>query len=216
MGRIDDGFQLRGQAILQATFNFSKCTGMAFRWRRWTSTPLFVLALVPASLSCSSSASGPVASSGDGTYTPIEASAFNSFCSWSSAEAVAPPDAGDGLHNIGPLRVYWSQTPAHGSTAFPQGMLILKSSEEADPTKRTIFAMAKVGGGYNAAGGVPNWEWYSLQEDANCQVTGLWSGPLPLASETYSGQPIGDCDGCHSQAKGNDFVWDLALQLSNF
>ena len=179
---------------------------------RWSAlAPLFALA----SLSCSSSSSAPT-SNEIGALTPIQASAFNGFCNWSSAEATAAGDASDGLHGIGPLRVYWSQAPAHGSTAFPQGTLILKSTEEADPTKRIIFAMAKVGGNYNATGGVPNWEWYSLQADANCNVTELWDGPVAPAGETYSGQTVGDCDGCHTLAKANDYVWDEALQLSNF
>jgi hypothetical protein len=145
----------------------------------------------------------------------IEGSAFNGFCSWSSAAAVAPDDAGDGLHGLGPLRVYWNKTPAPGSTAFADGTLIAKSSQEADPTKRTIFAMAKVGGGYNP-GGATNWEWYSLQENADCTVTTLWSAPAPPSTESYAGQPVGDCNGCHMLVQDNDFVWDTALQLSSF
>jgi hypothetical protein len=214
MRRIDDGFQLRGQAILQATFNFSKSMGMALRWSGWVPTSLFVLAFVPASLSCSTSSSAPDGGNGNSAIM-VEGTAFNGFCSWSSAEAVGPPDAGDGVHNLGPLRVYWNQTPPHGSTAFPQGTLILKSSEEADPTKHTIFAMAKVGGGFNAANGVPNWEWFSLQENADCTVNVLWN-IVPPSTEPYAGTPSGDCNGCHAQAKPNDYVWDEALQLSNF
>ncbi len=175
----------------------------------WMFAPLFVLA----SISCSSPSE--TTATGTGAVTPIQGTAFNGYCNWSSAEATAPADAGDGLH-VGPLRVYWNQAPAHGSTEFPSGMLILKSSEDADPTKRVIFAMAKVGGNYNAGGGVPNWEWYSLQDNGDCTVTVLWDGPVAPAGETYSGQTVGDCDGCHTQAKANDYVWDTALELSNF
>lgn len=187
---------------------------MACRWSGWTFAPLVVLA----SLSCSSSSSGPADAGGNGTYTPIEAAAFNGFCNWSSAEAVAEGDASDGVHNLGlgPLRVYWNHAPPHGSTAFPQGTLILKSSEEADPTQHTIFAMAKVGGGYNASGAV-NWEWFSFKQNADCTVTLLWQA-APPSTESYAGLPIGDCNGCHTEpeAKANDYVWDTALQLSNF
>jgi hypothetical protein len=187
---------------------------MTFPRGGWLFTSLLVLAFVPASLSCSSPSSESAPDGGNGTTKLIEATAFNNFCTWSSAEAVAPGDASDGLHGIGPLRVYWNMTPAPGSTAFPPGMLILKSSEEADPTKHTIFAMAKVGGGYNSGGAV-NWEWFSLQENADCTVNLLWN-TVPPSTETYAGQPIGDCNGCHTLAKDNDFVWDEALQLSNF
>lgn len=184
---------------------------MTLRRTEWVLAPLFAVA----SLSCSSSSGAASGGTDSNVGLPIQASAFNGFCDWSSAEAVAAGDGGDGLH-IGPLRVYWNQTPAPGSTAFPQGMLILKSSEEMDPTKRTIFAMAKVGGDYNVAGGVPNWKWFSLVENADCTVTQLWQGQVPPEGEMYSGQPIGDCNGCHSAIKANDYVWDTALQLSSF
>ncbi len=148
------------------------------------------------------------------TYVPAYASSFNGFCSWSSAVATAPNDASDGVH-LGPLRVYWNQSPPSGSHSFPVGTLILKESQEADPTVRTIFAMAKVGGGYNA-GGATDWEWFSLHQNDDCTVSLLWSGPVAPAGETYAGTPAGDCNACHAQASDNDFVWDSALQLSNF
>jgi hypothetical protein len=31
-----------------------------------------------------------------------------------------------------------------------------------------------------------------------------------------SGSPIGDCNSCHTQVSGNDYVWDSALQFTNF
>jgi hypothetical protein len=176
--------------------------------RAWRLSP--VLALF--ALSCSS-ASGPPSS---GTFTPIMGASFNNFCSWQAAEATTADDAGDGLHGtLGPLRVYWNQAPTHGATAFPPGMLIVKESEDANPADRTIFAMAKVGGGYNSGGAV-NWEWFSLKQDANCNVTVLWSGPAAPATETYAMTSGGQCNGCHVQMGANDYVWDSALQLSNF
>jgi hypothetical protein len=140
---------------------------------------------------------------------------FDNFCAWSAAEATTSTDASDGLHGaLGPLRVFWNQSPSHGSSVFPAGTIIVKASEEADPTARTIFAMAKVGGGYNATGAV-NWEFFSLKENADCSVVVLWSN-TPPANETYAGLPVGDCNGCHMQVSDNDYVWDSALQLTNF
>jgi hypothetical protein len=139
---------------------------------------------------------------------------FNGFCNWSSAPATAPGDASDGIHGLGPLVVYWKQPPPHGSPSFPVGTLIVKESQETDVTKRTVFAMAKVGGSYNSDG-APGWEWFSFAHNADCSVTTLWSGPAAPPGETYSGMPVGNCNGCHESAD-NDFVWDTALQLSNF
>jgi hypothetical protein len=35
-------------------------------------------------------------------------------------------------------------------------------------------------------------------------------------TESYGGTPVGNCNGCHEQVVDNDYVWDTALQLSNF
>src|SRR5580704_6231499 len=84
------------------------------------------------------------------------ASSFDDFHQWSSAPAIAPADAGDGagdgLHGVGPLRVYWNEAPPHGATAFPVGTMIVKETEESDVTLRTVFAMVKRGDGFNSGG----------------------------------------------------------------
>jgi hypothetical protein len=139
---------------------------------------------------------------------------FDGFCNWASAPASAPGDASDGVHGLGPLRVYWNKPPPHGATEFPVGTIVVKESEQADAGARVVFAMVKraAPSAYNAAGG--GWEWWSLQDDG-CSMSRLWRGPFPPATESYAGSPVGDCNGCHSQAD-NDFVWDTALQLSKF
>jgi hypothetical protein len=78
--------------------------------------------------------------------------------------------------------------------------------------------MVKRGCGYNSApGDADNWEWWSLADNGNCTMTMLWRGPVPPMGESYTGKPIGDCNGCHNMVGGdNDYVWDTALQLSNF
>jgi hypothetical protein len=140
---------------------------------------------------------------------------FDCFHQWSSAPAVAEGDASDGLHGVGPLRVYWNENPPHGATSFPVGTIIVKETEEPDVTQRTTFAMVKRGGGYND-GGAAGWEWFSLLDAPDGTVAILWRGIVAPETETYAGRPIGDCNGCHVQAIANDFVWDTALQLSSF
>jgi hypothetical protein len=146
---------------------------------------------------------------------------FAGFCKWSSAPAITEGDAGDGVHDAGPLTVYWNKSPPHGSEQFPVGTIILKESNQADPTQRVAFAMVKRqarGTGWNSAanGGADGWEWWSVQDLGNCNIARLWRGATPPSGETYTGTPGGDCNGCHTQAVNNDYVWDKALQLSNF
>jgi hypothetical protein len=90
----------------------------------------------------------------------VYASSFDGFQAWSTAPATAPSGVSEGLHGVGPLQVYWNQSPPHGATSFPVCTIILKETEEADPTQRTVFAMVKLGGGYNGEGAV-GWEWFS-------------------------------------------------------
>jgi hypothetical protein len=145
------------------------------------------------------------------------AQSFDNFQNWQNKPATSKDDAGDGLH-VGPLEVYWNQSPPHGATSFPVGTIIVKESEETDVTARTVFAMVKVGGAYNdGPGGAKGWEWFSLHNNGDGSVTVLWSAIQPPALESYAGQPIGDCNGCHSgAATTNDYVWDSALQLASF
>jgi len=147
-------------------------------------------------------------------FVPNETT-FNGFHDWPTAAATAPGDASDGLHGVGPLEVYWNHSPPHGSTSFPVGTIIVKESEEADPTQRIVFAMVKRGGGFNAAG-ARGWEWFSLSNNADGTVMPLWGGLAAPIGQTYANQPIGDCNGCHAQVSSNDYVWDSALQLANF
>jgi hypothetical protein len=176
----------------------------------------------PSSSNCSAGG-GAIPDEPDGAplseYIAYE-STFTGFQGWNNAAAVPSPgddDAGDGLHGIGPLQVYWNQSPPHGSMAFPVGTVIVKETQEADVTQRIVFAMVKRGDGYNSGQGAANgWEWFSLQNNTDCTVDILWRGLVAPAGQTYANQPIGDCNGCHSAASTNDSVWDEALQLSSF
>jgi hypothetical protein len=166
--------------------------------------------------------SAPVTGDDGGTPTCFvaEESSFNGFHGWSSAPATNDAGVTDGVHGLGSMTVYWNEAPPHGAAAFPVGTLIVKETEESDPTKRTVFAMSKHGCGYNAPSGTSpgadGWEWVSLANNADGSVTLLWSGTVAPAGQTYAGMPVGDCNGCHAGAASNDHVWDSALQLSRF
>ena len=177
---------------------------------RWSRLTWFAV-LLPA-LACGA---GSASSGGAPTTCQVYASTFNGFRGWSTAAATAANDASDGLHGVGPLEVYWSQSPPHDSATFPICTIIVKETEEADLTKRTVFAMAKVGGDFNATG-ASGWEWFSLQNNADSTESILWRGLVAPPGQTYANQAIGDCNGCHGQVADNDYVWDSALQLSNF
>jgi hypothetical protein len=167
--------------------------------------------------------SGSGGDAGDGgapaCFDPIEAS-FNGFHGWMSADASNDGGVMDGVHGLGPMKVYWNKSPPHGSTTFPVGTIIVKETEQSDPTQRVVFAMAKEGCGYNAptssTAGALGWQWVSLQNNADGTVKELWGGPVAPAGQTYAGMPVGDCNGCHAGAAKNDHVWDSALQLSSF
>jgi hypothetical protein len=164
---------------------------------------------------------GESAPPGDAGIVIAQVDDFSGFCKWSSAPAITDGDGGDGVHDAGPLTVYWNKPPPHGSQQFPVGTIILKESNQADPAKRIAFAMVKRqarGTGWNSAdgGGADGWEWWSVTDLGNCNIMKLWRGATPPSTESYAGMALGDCNGCHSQAADNDYVWDKALQLSNF
>jgi hypothetical protein len=140
---------------------------------------------------------------------------FNGYHAWAHAAATPPPgmEGQDGIHAAGPLEVYYNPVPAHGSTAFPPCMVIVKEPLDTTNTSNS-FAMVKVGGGYNA-GGATNWEWFSILPGPGDTATINWQGPMPI-NQPYSGTAAGDCNGCHEGASDNDFVWDMALTLSKF
>jgi hypothetical protein len=187
---------------------------VTFNVATWLLLPVVIGACAAAASTTANQCPSPTIQAGLTEFVAF-ANDFDCFHSWNNAAAQADDDAGDGLHGVGPLRVYWNVSPPASSTAFPVGTIIVKETEETDPTARTVFAMVKRGGGFNSSG-ANNWEWFSLQNQADGSVLILWRGVVPPADQTYAGQPIGDCNGCHTLASSNDYVWDLALQLANF
>ncbi len=150
---------------------------------------------------------------------------FKGFHDWpNQADATPAPslpgvDAGsgaDGGVHAGPEREYWNRNPPSGSTAFPIGTIVVKETQEADPTARHVFAMAKRGAGFNSAGAV-NWEFYELTNRADGTVSVQWQGygPTSATTDIYGGDP-NVCNDCHRKAMSNDYVFGAALQLASF
>jgi hypothetical protein len=163
----------------------------------------------------------PSANEDPGTYLP-KPSDFARFHEWDSfpndaVEGAPPHDA-----TLGPMTVYINKLPAPGSTEFEVGTLIVKETNEDDPTVRRVFARAKRGGKYNKSGAV-GWEWFELANNANGTVAQRWRGlgPPPPGEEDscttgYGGDAKGGCNACHLPVSDNDYVWTTGLQLSDF
>jgi hypothetical protein len=173
------------------------------------SLAMFALLSAPA---CGSTSSGD---EGDkpATFLPFE-DAFQGYHDWKSMPATAKDGPPDPLH-MGPLTVYINKVPPANSSEFPPGTIIVKETNEADVTKRKVFAMAKRGGDFNKTGAV-GWEWFELENKANGYVTEKWRGLGPPKGESYGGDKNGGCNGCHKKAESNDFIWSDGLQLSSF
>jgi hypothetical protein len=150
-----------------------------------------------------------------GTFTPVQGD-FQSFHSWQSFTFMGEAIPDSPHLAAGPRTDYVNQRPAPGAKEFPVGTIIVKEldgSPQIDPlTARQVFAMVKVGGGYNAQGAV-DWEWYELQNNADSSVSILWNGVVPPAGEKYANTGI-TCNACHGGAQANDYVQSPPLQLS--
>jgi len=169
-----------------------------------------VVSSLPVAVGCSSK-DADASDAGTQTYLAF-ASNFEGYEDWPHAPATAD-GAASGVHALGPMTVYWNQTPPHGSTEFPVGTIIVK---QTDPgvTPAQVFAMVKRGGNYNASG-ARDWEWFELEVTGGDVVRILWRGVGPPNGETYGGDPT-TCNTCHQQASGNDYVWSSALQFAAF
>jgi len=176
-----------------------------------------------AALGCSTSSSA-------GTAAPEVFVPFPSdFCNYTSWTTYVEPDAGgDGViaqgdggvpndggfvHAPGGRIEYINHTPPHGATEFPVGTIIVKSI----PGQQQTFAMAKVGGGYNAngpEGQALNWEWVEVT-GSGCNVSFVWQGSTPPANQAYGGTPQA-CNQCHSGFPANDFVASPRILLKDY
>jgi hypothetical protein len=210
---VERDFHLLGKDKTKLNIDFSCDKG-----RRMMSVHRFACLLLPGFLVSCSQSTQDAADAGECFVAAQSGQDFTGFHTWSNAPAAPLPgasDGGDGIHGLGPLTVYWNQSPPHGSTSFPVSTIIVKESQQADVTQRVTFAMVKRGCGYNSAG-ANGWEWFSLEDNADGTATILWRGLAPLAGQTYANQPAGDCNGCHQGISSNDYVWDAPLELSKF
>ena len=192
--------------------------------------PRFALRLsVGAALAGLAGCNAASSAGSDGGVFVAFATDFAGFHDWPSAVAMPSPslppvDAGGvgpdggatdgGVHPV-PETEYWKipSTPTGG--VFPLRTIIVKETNEADPTARQVFAIVKRGGDFNPTGAV-NWEWYELKNNADGTVVVSWQGfgPPSGSADIYGGNPA-VCNNCHVKAAANDYVWSAALQLSS-
>jgi len=138
---------------------------------------------------------------------------FAGYSSWTSFDLGNGSDAGEAdascvhVANV-PRTAYMNQIPPDGSTAFPEGTIIVKQINTT-PTPQ-VFGMVKRGCGYDPGSGCVGWEWFGLDTSGTIQ----WRGVSPPASETYAS--CGPCASCHSGAATNDCVLAPQMQLSQW
>jgi hypothetical protein len=206
---------------------------MKITGRPWQSAgrrALLALALGGAASATGCNAAAP-GKGGDGGVFVAFASDFNGFHDWPGKAFPAEPspnlppvDAGGvgpdggatdgGVHPL-PETEYWKIPSPITGNEFPLRTIIVKETNEADPTARQVFALVKRGGDFNPTGAV-DWEWFELKNVADGSVVINWHGygPPSGSADIYGGNPA-VCNTCHLKAAANDYVWSAALQLSN-
>jgi hypothetical protein len=107
--------------------------------------------------------------------------------------------------------VYVNHPPSAGDTAFRIGTVIVKVLEHDEDGDERIFAMAKRGKGFNAAGAV-DWEWFELQRGSGGAPIIAWRGLGPPEGSAYH-ETGTSCNDCHAAASSNDFVLSPHLKL---
>lgn len=130
---------------------------------------------------------------------------FRDFRTW---PRVAVGESTLAAHPEGPRFAYANRPPPPLGDPYPVGTIIVHSIEQSDDLATwELFAMAKRGSGYNAAGAV-GWEFFHLEFSARgVPVIGA-RGLNPMVGATYSGgagpttQGSG-CNRCHA-APGNE------------
>ena len=179
----------------------------------------FGVALVVAAATAACGSGGTDAPPGEGTTTASTFLAFGGdfagFRDWSSYKVTDDPKVSAGIHTSGPRTEYLNHKPAHGSTSFPIGTVIVKEFAGTAAAPGQIFAMVKRGGGFNAAG-ANGWEWFELTVAKDESIAIVWRGVGPPSGEKYGGDPTGGCNGCHGAASNNDSVQSANLRLSSF
>jgi len=150
---------------------------------------------------------------------------FTDFRTWPSHHMDSADDVGGQTHVSGPRTEYINTLSEAGadeaglddaavgpasSTEFPQGTIIVKEIESADPTTHHVFAMVKRGCDFNPSG-AKGWEWFELSAGSigEGKENILWRGTTPPDDKGFA-----DCNGCHANTcAGNDSVCSTAFTL---
>lgn len=139
---------------------------------------------------------------------------FSGFRDFGQVELGEKPAQGE-THPGGKLVAFVNSLPRAGVKEFPVGTIIVKESisDHPEPGKTgKLFAMVKRGGDFNASG-ARGWEWFELAENER-GVAIQWRGVGAPTGESYGGDPMGSCNGCHEMATKNDYVLSSALKLN--
>jgi hypothetical protein len=132
---------------------------------------------------------------------------FQGFQSWARVDLPDRPEQGS-THVAGETHEYINAPTPPGAKAFPVGTIFVKTVDSKQ--KSDIFAMVKRGGGYNASG-ASGWEWFGLRARPDGSVAIVWRGVNAPDGESYGGDPLGGCNGCHGAAAKNDHVHAYSL-----
>jgi len=132
---------------------------------------------------------------------------FQGFKDWARVDLADRPEQGT-THVAGETHEYINSPPRAGAKAFPVGTIFVKTVD--NQKKSDIFAMVKRGNGFNASG-ASGWEWFGLRARADGSVAIVWRGVNAPDGETYGGDPLGGCNGCHGAAAKNDHVHAYSL-----
>ncbi|HYQ26497.1 MAG TPA: hypothetical protein VER04_04735 [Polyangiaceae bacterium] len=132
---------------------------------------------------------------------------FQGFKDWARVELADRPEQGN-THLAGETYEYLNAAPQAGAKAFPVGTIFVKTVESKK--KSDIFAMVKRGKGFNGSGAA-GWEWFGLRARADGSVAIVWRGVNAPDGESYGGDPLGGCNGCHGAAAKNDHVHAFSL-----
>lgn len=180
--------------------------------RRLIVSLLFV-PLVLAFVACGKSVSQTASQGGNG-FIALN-SDFADYETWNKFE-ISNGFVGSS-HLEGPRTVFINKLPAAGAKEFEQGTIIVKQTRNGEKGLWEVHAMVKRGNGFNAEGAT-DWEWMDLRHNPAGVPLIRWRGEAAPVGETYQvaggGEVVaGDCNGCHLEAKNNDFVKSSALQL---
>ena len=132
---------------------------------------------------------------------------FQGFQQWGCVDLSDRPEQGS-THVAGETHEYINAPTQPGAKTFPVGTIFVKTVESK--SKSDIFAMVKRGNGFNASG-ASGWEWFGLRTRPDGSVAIVWRGVNAPDGESYGGDPLGGCNGCHGAAAKNDHVHAYSL-----